>query len=191
MNRSVLFGGIAAVALGLTLAAGAGAAIAAIADQALTAAASATAFPTSTSADRTEANAPSSPALTVTPSPSPTAYLGPQPLVGSTPSTSDAEIMAYAMSAAWASDDPQNAKVWGQEQILTVTCMAGKGWDYDPRITLAPFASRAPGEQPTLTWDPAAWLALSGNTGAGDAYRWQDAGCEGYAVHATGNDDNN
>ncbi|MDF2573376.1 MAG: hypothetical protein K0S05_288, partial [Agromyces sp.] len=30
--------------------------------------------------------------------------------------------------------------------------------------------------------------AMYGNPGLGAAYRWQDAGCHGYAVHVTGND---
>lgn len=35
----------------------------------------------------------------------------------------------------------------------------------------------------------AAWeLAMFGDTGAGAAYRWEDAGCAGYATHVTGND---
>ncbi|WP_448006718.1 hypothetical protein [Agromyces bauzanensis] len=32
------------------------------------------------------------------------------------------------------------------------------------------------------------WDAMYGDTGAGAAYRWQDAGCSGYATHVTGND---
>lgn len=32
------------------------------------------------------------------------------------------------------------------------------------------------------------WLAMYGDTGAGAAYRWEDAGCSGYATHVTGND---
>jgi len=30
--------------------------------------------------------------------------------------------------------------------------------------------------------------AMYGDTGAGAAYRWEDAGCSGYATHVTGND---
>ncbi len=32
------------------------------------------------------------------------------------------------------------------------------------------------------------WLAMYGDAGAGAAYRWEDAGCHGYAVHVLGND---
>ena len=32
------------------------------------------------------------------------------------------------------------------------------------------------------------WDAMYGDTGAGAAYRWEDAGCSGYATHVTGND---
>ncbi|MFE5670053.1 hypothetical protein ACFQ58_00445 [Agromyces sp. NPDC056523] len=32
------------------------------------------------------------------------------------------------------------------------------------------------------------WAAMYGDAGTGAAYRWEDAGCDGYAVHVTGND---
>lgn len=32
------------------------------------------------------------------------------------------------------------------------------------------------------------WDAMYGDTGTGAAYRWEDAGCSGYATHVTGND---
>lgn len=32
------------------------------------------------------------------------------------------------------------------------------------------------------------WDAMYGDTGLGAAYRWEDAGCSGYATHVTGND---
>ena len=32
------------------------------------------------------------------------------------------------------------------------------------------------------------WDAMYGNAGTGAAYRWEDAGCSGYATHVTGND---
>ena len=32
------------------------------------------------------------------------------------------------------------------------------------------------------------WDAMYGDAGAGAAYRWEDAGCSGYATHVTGND---
>lgn len=36
----------------------------------------------------------------------------------------------------------------------------------------------------TMTWE----LAMYGDTGLGPAYRWEEAGCAGYATHVTGND---
>ena len=32
------------------------------------------------------------------------------------------------------------------------------------------------------------WDAMYGDAGTGAAYRWEDAGCSGYATHVTGND---
>ena len=60
------------------------------------------------------------------------------------------------------------------EGQIEVRCMADKGWWYDPRYRSG-LASGSPEA-----------LALDGSTGAGDAYRWQDAGCYGLAVHETG-----
>lgn len=49
-------------------------------------------------------------------------------------------------------------------------CMAEKGFgDFDDG---------------TQEW----WLAMYGDAGTGAAYRWEDAGCSGYATHVTGND---
>jgi hypothetical protein len=50
------------------------------------------------------------------------------------------------------------------------SCMAEKG-----------FATFDDGQQ---GW----WLAMYGDAGTGAAYRWEDAGCSGYATHVTGND---
>ena len=54
----------------------------------------------------------------------------------------------------------------------------------------------APDYEPTEPWDAdlttaesaAAFTALWGDTGAGADYRWQDAGCNGYATHMIGAD---
>ncbi|MBM7504087.1 hypothetical protein ACFPER_11415 [Agromyces aurantiacus] len=35
---------------------------------------------------------------------------------------------------------------------------------------------------------PGWWAAMYGDAGTGAAYRWEDAGCSGYATHVTGND---
>lgn len=68
------------------------------------------------------------------------------------------------------------------ESMLDVKCMAAKGFFYNPIA--------APGKL-TGRLDPAAFVALEGDTGGGDAYRWQDAGCHGASVHITGNDNAN
>ena len=78
---------------------------------------------------------------------------------------------------------------WYEEKAITAQCMADKGWYYDPRSD--PKVDIAHRADPRPPLDPQAQLALNGNTGGGDAYRWQDAGCYGLAVHETGNDHNN
>ncbi len=185
MNRRVLFGGIAAAVLLLTLITGAGIAVAAIAQR-----------PSTDTGDRQTPIPVSSedpittPSETVTPTPAPSwsipkpdpskARTAIIPLEGQATVT-DAEVRAYVATTPWAADDPDNARVWGNEAVITITCMAGKGWYYDPRLP-AGLAGYAP--------DSPEMFALGGNTGAGDAYRWQDAGCIGLAVHQTGNDNN-
>lgn len=194
MNRKILFGGLAALILLLTLVTGAGVALAAMAGDALTA----TGVTADTTTDVTTApDETAAPEPTTTPAPAgtdpsgdatwspPSADRTPQAPVhlapGASPSVSDDEIRAWTGSAPFANDDPQNTAGWTREIILEVHCMAGKGWDYDP------LHGGLAGVSPTT----AEYLALYGDTGVGDAYRWQDAGCAGYAVHATGNDGGN
>lgn len=65
---------------------------------------------------------------------------------------------------------PTAEEEWAAYQDAVRSCMAEKGYgEYD---------EGADG------W----WDAMYGNTGAGAAYRWEDAGCAGYATHVTGND---
>jgi hypothetical protein len=91
----------------------------------------------------------------------------------------------YAVPGRLNDADP----TWYQEKAIEAQCMAGKGWYYDPRSDWRLDASHRNEPRPPV--DPQAQLALGGDTGAGDAYRWQDAGCDGLAVHETGNDHNN
>ena len=77
--------------------------------------------------------------------------------------------------------DTANLETQITQLTMEVSCMAGKGFYYNP-IT-------RPGKLSGYT-EPSAGTALWGNTGGGDAYRWQDAGCHGKAVHETGNDNN-
>jgi hypothetical protein len=96
-----------------------------------------------------------------------------------------AQVLAfYGVPGRLSDADP----TWYQEKAITASCMAGKGWYYDPRSDARLDMTHRTDPRPPV--DPAAQLALGGNTGAGDAYRWQDAGCDGLAVHETGNDDN-
>lgn len=59
---------------------------------------------------------------------------------------------------------------WAAFQEVIRSCMAEKGFgEFDDG---------------TDEW----WDAMYGDAGAGAAYRWEDAGCSGYATHVTGND---
>ncbi len=74
-----------------------------------------------------------------------------------------------------------SAEAWAAETSIEVTCMAGAGFYWDPRESS--FAMTDP-SQPVTPVDPAARLALDGNSG--NPYHWQDAGCRGRAIHETG-----
>jgi hypothetical protein len=89
----------------------------------------------------------------------------------------------HAMAVARAADTPlsaplpepdPNAPTEAEERAsfdeAIASCMAEKG-----------FAVVDDGRE---GW----WLAMYGDAGTGAAYRWQDAGCSGYATHVTGND---
>ena len=77
------------------------------------------------------------------------------------------------LSAPLPEVDP-NAPTEAEEQSAfdeaIASCMAEKG-----------FAAFDDGQE---GW----WLAMYGDAGTGAAYRWEDAGCSGYATHVTGND---
>jgi hypothetical protein len=60
---------------------------------------------------------------------------------------------------------------------LVIDCMADAGFWHDPRVFGGANGEPLP--------DGFA-LALGGDTGAGDAYRWEDAGCRGGATHKLG-----
>lgn len=86
---------------------------------------------------------------------------------------------------------PEEQEAWLAFQQIVRECMAEAGHEYlywewwNP----PPDASnRFPAMPADLTSEQyAAWeLTLHGETGTGDAYRWEDAGCWGYAAHATG-----
>ncbi|UOE43855.1 hypothetical protein [Agromyces larvae] len=82
-----------------------------------------------------------------------------------------------------------NARIWLQQSVIIAQCMAEQGFEY----FFTPYWQRQATSNlvsPVPVGSPA-WFALTGETGAGDAYRWEDAGCQGYAVHVTGMDDAN
>ncbi|KRC61369.1 hypothetical protein ASE14_10810 [Agromyces sp. Root81] len=117
----------------------------------------------------------------------------------------EARAAGKPLTAPVPDDDPTQPterQVWLDFQDLVRACMTEAGqeylyWEwwnpvYQEPIDLAnPDAPRNPPAQPEgLTEaEKAAWtLALDGNAGGGAAYRWEDAGCWGRAVHESGND---
>ncbi|HWM17929.1 MAG TPA: hypothetical protein VNP97_15240 [Microbacterium sp.] len=80
---------------------------------------------------------------------------------------------------------------WLAFQQIVRDCMAGAGQEYLYWEWWNPgsdSSNRFPAMPADLTAGEAqAWeLTLYGTSPGGDAYRWQDAGCWGYAAHATG-----
>jgi hypothetical protein len=86
------------------------------------------------------------------------------------------ELVEYAEGNEWRVPSDQ-VQEWASLGSLMVQCMADAGFWYDPRVP--PTVLNAD--------EPDGWrAALGGSTGAGDAYRWQDAGCGGRAIHELG-----
>jgi hypothetical protein len=86
---------------------------------------------------------------------------------------------------------PEEQEAWLAFQQIVRECMADGGHEYLQWEWWNPPAdasNRFPAMPADLTTEQfAAWeLALHGETGTGDAYRWEDGGCWGSAVHATG-----
>jgi len=103
-----------------------------------------------------------------------------------------AEVDAVAYPADMQGPELENAREWMQTQFITAQCMSEKGFAY----TFSPYWEGSAGWWPsTLPSDQqaAAAEALDGapDRGLGDDYRWDEAGCYGYAVHVMGNDDAN
>lgn len=87
------------------------------------------------------------------------------------------ELVDYAEGNAWRVF-PEQVQQWASVESLVVQCMADAGFWYDPRV---PYT--------VVTADePDGWrTAIAGvGTGAGDAYRWEDTGCGGWAIHELG-----
>lgn len=96
---------------------------------------------------------------------------------------------------------PTERETWLAFEELVRGCMTEQGFEYlywewwnpEYQTPFDPFATEpeVPAAQPLALSDEeaAAWsLAVNGNAGTGADYRWEDAGCYGYAVHASGND---
>lgn len=83
-----------------------------------------------------------------------------------------------------------NAEIWVDQQFIIAGCMADQGYPFE----FAMWWDRAgdPTSIPRLnqSYGPNEQLALWGDTGAAADYHWEDAGCHGYAVHVTGQDNN-
>lgn len=98
--------------------------------------------------------------------------------------------------------DPANTEIWLAQQGIIADCMLEEGFDY--RFTvywLVPPGSLITWEQRSAALGEAEigtaeFAALHGVSEFGPddpavapEYRWEDAGCHGYAVHVTGMDD--
>ncbi|MEF3404530.1 hypothetical protein [Agromyces sp. CCNWLW203] len=107
----------------------------------------------------------------------------------------EAEAAARAagqpLSATETPVDPEAAterEIWLEFQQRVRDCMTEAGHEYLYFEWWNPDGSEA---QPLdlSEAERAEWtLALHGNSGGGAAYRWEDAGCWGRAVHESGND---
>lgn len=85
------------------------------------------------------------------------------------------QLIEYARANEWRiGPDYEQFAAHG---TLVIECMADQGFWFDPRVFGGANGEALP--------DGFA-LALGGDTGAGDAYRWEDAGCWGAATHALG-----
>lgn len=86
-------------------------------------------------------------------------------------------------------DELADAREWMQTQAITAQCMKENGYNY----TFTPYWawSGKPSWIAALPEDQqaAARIALDGPGQTPGDYRWEDAGCWGYAVHVMGNDD--
>ncbi|MGG7507225.1 hypothetical protein [Plantibacter sp. YIM 135249] len=88
---------------------------------------------------------------------------------------------------------------WANHKAITRGCLATRGvfvTAEDDETMYQAYLANAPETIPAaLGWTEAQWdaysVALWGDTGGGADYHWEEAGCAGYATHATANDHNN
>jgi len=106
----------------------------------------------------------------------------------------DTDAAAIDYPANYDETQVADAKTWVQTQTLTAQCMADKGFDYRFMLPWERDRNDRGNWWPTTVAEDqqdAAALALDGQPGVGGEYRWEDAGCWGWAVHVMGNDDAN
>lgn len=116
----------------------------------------------------------------------------PQP-VDAAPATvvygADVDLDTVEYPDSMQGDELAHAREWVQTHAITAQCMGEKGYDY----TFVPYWawSAEPNWMHELPEDQqaAAGVALDGPGQTPGDYRWEDAGCWGYAVHVMGNDD--
>jgi hypothetical protein len=87
----------------------------------------------------------------------------------------------------WPQSELDNAHIWVEQQFIIADCMADQGFDYTWTLWWERDPMKLPAS-PARSADEV--FALYGDTGAGPNYRWNEAGCVGYAVHVTGQDNN-
>ncbi|MGG7462863.1 hypothetical protein [Plantibacter sp. YIM 135347] len=99
--------------------------------------------------------------------------------------TSDPASVTYPDSLS--PEERARAELWVKQQLIVAQCMADKGFDYH----FSPYWERNGGDQPTLypIGTPGALALWGANLTDGTPYNWENAGCDGYAVHVTGQDD--
>ncbi|MDO9398241.1 MAG: hypothetical protein Q7T71_16975 [Herbiconiux sp.] len=107
------------------------------------------------------------------------------------PAAGSIDVDPYEAPPGTSPEDAEAARGWVEQQRLIAACMADQGYDYpvSPPLWLrgelgtsgADWVNALPDDE-----RDAAWLALFGDAGVGADYRWEDAGCDGYAVEATG-----
>lgn len=99
------------------------------------------------------------------------------------------EVDAVKFPTSMTGDELAHAREWFQTNAITAQCIKEQGYDY----TFSPYwaSNSDPSWIAKLPEDQqaAAGVALYGPGQTPGNYRWEDAGCWGYAVHVMGNDD--
>ena len=102
----------------------------------------------------------------------------------------DIDLEAVVYPDSLQGDELANAREWMQTNAITAQCMREQGYDY----TFTPYWAFTLNPEPS--WiaklpegqQAAARVAVDGSGQTPGEYRWEDAGCWGYAVHVMGND---